>query len=601
MKKASTSLLLLLLTFLPQQTSAQGESESVVKVRGFVSTDAVRRGDKFKVAVALEIASGYHINANIPSFEGGIGTKAQLTSPLGIALSDAKYPPSDQKTFAFAQGQILDVYEGLVPILFDAEAASTIRDGIVVIESISTVQACDDTSCLGPSKISVSIPVKVVAVGTPVQPLNPEIFSGLRQFQSGSQDDLGRLIASSGLPLALLTVFLAGLALNLTPCVYPIIPITIGFFVNQASGKRQFGRTSLMAATYVFGMAITYSLLGVVASMTGGLFGAALQSPIVLFGLAGVMVALSLSMFGLYEFRVPASLNRFASQSSQSASGVIGALVMGLTMGIVAAPCIGPFVVGLLVHVSAKGDPLYGFVIFFVLALGLGLPYVFLGTFSGTIKDLPRSGEWMVAVRKVFGLVLLGMALYFLMPLMGVYTRFIFMAYFAVAALYLMLWESGRTRSRPFAWVLRAIGAGAVAAAVYMAMPEKPGIPWQPYSEQSLAAAQKEGRPVVIDVFADWCIPCKELDKRTFTDDDVKSEATRFVALKLNLTIRDSEADRAYKKFNIKGVPTVIFLDSSGLEDESLRLTTFEKPKPFLERMKRIPPSPVASARDTGD
>src|SRR5262249_52521654 len=147
-------------------------------------------------------------------------------------------------------------------------------------------------------------------------------------------------------------------------------------------------------------MAVTYSILGVIASLTGGLFGAALQNPIVLVGLAAVMVALALSMFGVYEFRMPQFLNQMANKSAQSTGGLLGALMMGLTMGIVAAPCIGPFVLGLLVHVSAKGQALYGFFIFFVLALGLGLPYVLLGTFSGAIKSLPRSGEWMVAVRK---------------------------------------------------------------------------------------------------------------------------------------------------------------------------------------------------------
>jgi thiol:disulfide interchange protein DsbD len=338
-------------------------------------------------------------------------------------------------------------------------------------------------------------------------------------------------------------------------------------------------------------MAITYSLLGVVASMTGGLFGETLQNPIVLIGIASVMVVLSLSMFGVYEFRIPQFLNRFANKSAGSTGGLAGAFVMGLTMGIVAAPCIGPFVVGLLVHVSTKGDPIYGFFLFFVLALGLGLPYVLLGTFSGSLKELPRSGEWMVAVRKVFGLVLLGMALYFLMPLMGTYKTGIMVVSFAAASLYLIFWEAARTRPKAFAWILRAIGVAAAVAGAIMMLPAKEGIPWQPYTEQSLAAAQKEGRPVVIDVFADWCIPCKELDQLTFTHDEVKKEASRFLALKLDLTSPDpdAEAARAKERFQIKGVPTIVFLNADGNEHANLKLTGFEKAAPFLERMKRVP------------
>jgi thiol:disulfide interchange protein DsbD len=345
-------------------------------------------------------------------------------------------------------------------------------------------------------------------------------------------------------------------------------------------------------------MAITYSILGVIASMTKGLFGAALQSPLVLIGLAALMVGLALSMFGVYEFRLPESVNRLATRSTQSTSGLVGALVMGLTMGIVAAPCIGPFVLGLLVHVGAKGDPVYGFFMFFVLALGLGLPYLLLGTFSGAIKSLPRSGLWMVAVRKVFGLVLIGMALYFLMPLMGNYAGPIFIAFFATSALYLIFWEAGRTKPAHFAWVLRAIGVGAAVVAVVLAIPTSPksSVVWQPYSEQTLAQARSEGRGVIIDVFADWCIPCKELDQLTFTDDEVKRESERFVTLKLDLTKDDpqTEGGRARDRYNIRGVPTIIFLDSTGAEVEDLRLEGFEKASSFLARMKKVEFTPGA-------
>ncbi|HTG15692.1 MAG TPA: thioredoxin family protein, partial [Blastocatellia bacterium] len=277
---------------------------------------------------------------------------------------------------------------------------------------------------------------------------------------------------------------------------------------------------------------------------------------------------------------------------TQSTSGMLGAFVMGLTMGIVAAPCIGPFVLGLLVHVGTKGSAAYGFMLFFVLALGLGLPYLVLGTFSGALKTLPRSGMWMVTVRKVFGLVLIGMALYFLMPLMGTATKYVFVVFFALSSLYLLFWEAGRTKPKQFEWVLRAIGVGAATIAILMALPKKieAEIPWQPYSEQALAEAQRSGKCVIVDTFADWCIPCKELDQSTFTNAEVKTEAERFVTLKLDLTRSDrgSEAARAKERFGIRGVPTVIFLDASGKERPELRLEGFEKPAAFLTRMRQL-------------
>jgi thioredoxin:protein disulfide reductase len=608
--------------------SAFAQSDEVVKAKGYASVEAVRPGDKFKVAISLEVGDGYHINAHVPTESFLIGTVVAFGSPEGIRVSQERYPAPKHRAFEFSEGKQYAVHEGTIFVSADAEADKSVQPGTSLIRALVTVQACNDSQCLAPSSIDVEIPIRVVAAGQALKAANEDVFlkadaqpvedlqaggqetGGLIEYKGGgTTNKIASLISSQGLPFALAFIFFSGLLLNLTPCVYPIIPITIGFFVNQSAsqeGKPRLSRTFLMASMYVLGMAITYSLLGVIAAKSGGLFGAALQSPIVLITLAVLMIALALSMFGAYEFKLPESLNRFATSSTQSTSGVVGALVMGLTMGIVAAPCIGPFVLALLVFVGERGDAVYGFFMFFVLALGLGLPYLVLGTFSGAIKSLPRSGLWMVTVRKVFGLVLLGMALYFLMPLMGRFTNYVFVVFFALSALYLLFWESGRTKPKQFAWVLRAIGVGAAALAVMMALPKRieAEISWQPFTEQALAAAQREGKGVIIDTFADWCIPCKELDQDTFVDPGVKKESERFVTLKLDLTTADanSEAGRAKKRFGIRGVPTIIFLDPAGRERADLRLEGFEKPEPFLSRMKQVESTVgPALAKNTAD
>ena len=212
-----------------------------------------------------------------------------------------------------------------------------------------------------------------------------------------------------GLFLIFIGAFFGGLALNLTPCIYPLIPITISYFGGQAEGKK--GSVILHSVIYVVGMAATYSILGSIAAFTGSLFGAALQIPAVLIGVAAVMVLLALSMFNVYEIRVPAFMNKFAGGSQK---GYFGTFFMGLTCGIIAAPCIGPFVLGLLTYVGNRGNVLLGFSLFFVLALGLGIPFLLLGIFSGSLNKLPRSGAWMVWVRTIFGFILLAMAVYFL-------------------------------------------------------------------------------------------------------------------------------------------------------------------------------------------
>ncbi|HLF82852.1 MAG TPA: cytochrome c biogenesis protein CcdA, partial [Blastocatellia bacterium] len=413
----------LVLGFFPLASLAQG-SDRVVKATGYASADGVRPGDKVKIAIAVEVGEGYHINAHRPTLEYLIPTSVAFGAPAGISFADEKYPAPKHRKFEFAPETELAVHEGTLFITTEARADTTIKPGAATIRAQVTVQACNDTRCLAPSDLSVEVPIKIVAAKQPIKEANSEIFAkaaaqpdgssvaesaagGLVEYQGGSKDSIADKLAASGIVSVLLGVFLAGLLLNTTPCVYPIIPITIGFFVNQSAaqeGKPKLTRTFFMASMYVLGMALTYSLLGVIAAKSGGLFGGALQNPIVLIVLAGMMVTLSLSMFGVYEFRLPESLNRMATSSTQSTSGMLGAFVMGLTMGIVAAPCIGPFVLALLVHVGTKGSAAYGFMLFFVLALGLGLPYLVLGTFSGALKTLPRSGLWMVTVRKVFGL-----------------------------------------------------------------------------------------------------------------------------------------------------------------------------------------------------
>jgi len=607
---------ILVILLLPVLSFAQG-SERVVKAKGYASVDAVRSGDRFKVAIALEVSEGYHINAHHPSLDFLIPTSVKLEPPSGITFEAETYPAPKHRKFEFSPDAELAVHDGTLFVTAEAQADKTLSQGAPVIRALVTVQACNDSQCLAPADLTVDIPINVVSAKQAIKAANAEIFAraaaqpenssiaestNLVEYQGGSKNSVADQLATGGIVSVLLGVFLAGLLLNTTPCVYPIIPITIGFFVNQSAaqeGKPKISRTFFMASMYVLGMALTYSLLGVIAAKSGGLFGAALQNPIVLIVLAGLMVALSLSMFGVYEFKLPESLNRMATSSTQSTSGALGAFVMGLTMGIVAAPCIGPFVLGLLVHVGTKGSAAYGFMLFFVLALGLGAPYLVLGTFSGALKTLPRSGLWMVTVRKVFGLVLIGMALYFVMPLMGPATNYVFVAFFTFSALYLLFWEAGRTKPKQFGWVLRAIGLGAAIVAVIMILPKKTEaeLAWQPYSEQAVAQAQKDGKGIIIDTYADWCIPCKELDHSTFSDASVKKEAERFVALKLNLTSNDpeSEAGRARKRFGIRGVPTVLFLDSTGREFGDLRLEGFEKPAAFVARMKRVESSPAAT------
>ena len=211
-------------------------------------------------------------------------------------------------------------------------------------------------------------------------------------------------------------VFLGGMALNLTPCVYPLIPITISYFSATAiESKAGRGLTVVNALLYILGIALMNSMLGVFAALSGRLLGTLLEHPVTLILVALVMLCFALSMFGVWEFRLPAVVTGVAARKY---AGCFGSLLMGVTLGIVAAPCIGPFVAGVLVMVANMRDPVFGFWIFFSLSMGMGLPLFVLALLSGQLSRLPKSGEWMLWVRKIMGWVMIGAAAYFISPLM---------------------------------------------------------------------------------------------------------------------------------------------------------------------------------------
>jgi len=348
---------------------------------------------------------------------------------------------------------------------------------------------------------------------------------------------------------------------------------------------------------YLLGMATMYSVLGLVAALTGSLFGSALQSPFVLAFVALVMVALSMSMFGFYEIRIPLKLAGIAGTAIQ---GVAGSFMMGLTVGIVAAPCIGPFVLGLLTFVGETGNPVLGFSLFFTLAIGLGLPFVVLAIASGNISQLPKSGEWMEWIRKMFGVILLGMALYFLRPVLGDPVYFGALGLLLIAG-GVMLGFIFRVTSTAlfFNAFRRFVGVAAPLYGLYLiltpgnivARDAHAGIEWQIYDAGALAAARSDGRPIVIDFSADWCLPCKELEHKTFNQPEVIEAAKPFVALRADLTRSSSEEVKGLRKqFKIVGVPTVVFIDGEGKERDDLRVVQFVDAEEFHKRLTAVSP-----------
>jgi len=390
----------------------------------------------------------------------------------------------------------------------------------------------------------------------------------------------------------LLGILAGGMALNLTPCVYPLIPITVSYFGGQAiKGGRGESKLVIHGLCYMLGLAITNSVLGVIASLTGGLMGAMLQNPIVLVVIAAILVFFATSLFGLWELRLPSGLTQAAARSY---TGYFGSLFMGLTLGVVAAPCIGPFILGLLAWVASMGSPWLGFLIFFTLSLGLGLPLFFLAIFSGQLERLPRSGGWMIWVRRLMGWVLVGMAVYFVRPLLPEPWGIILLIAVALAAgLHLGWIDKNQASFRAFPWLKAGVGVACLVLATFLATSwamRGPGIAWKPYSEQILEEAQKLKKPVIIDFYATWCTPCRALEETTFHDASVVKQAeSAFVMVKVDLTRAGNPAhERLLQQYGVKGVPTIVFLDVSGKERQDLRLVDYLPPDQFLGRMAAL-------------
>jgi thiol:disulfide interchange protein DsbD len=434
--------------------------------------------------------------------------------------------------------------------------------------------------------------------------------------------DAASLLNSGKLFFAAGVIFVGGFLTSLTPCVYPLIPITVGVFgARQAESK---GRALLLTSSYVFGMGVVFSALGLFAALSGRAFGSVLGNTWVIVGLAVFMVVLATSMFGAFEMALPSGLA--TKLNGVGGGGVVGALLMGSVAGFLAAPCTGPVLTGVLTWVSQTRDPVLGAGLLFIYALGIGVPFFLIGVF--TVR-MPKSGVWMEWVKSVFGIALLALAITYLrdgFPVIGDFISSVsaklgrtgaitigaVLAFVGVliGAIHLSFKESAQ-------WPIKGAGVAAVLVAflVRMAAPSAVAVePVQPNnpnptpaefawaitfkldSEHATAApfdtvieqAKADCKPVLIDFFADWCAACKELDQHTYTSPLVKAEAERFVKVKVDGTEDHEVLDALYKRFGVQGLPTVAFIDPTGAVMTDPKVIGFLPPEQFVNELHKV-------------
>lgn len=570
------------------------------------SQEQVARGGNVQIQATLEVAPDHIVYEHM--------TSVSIQTPEGIVAGETISPQAHEKVDP-TDGQVKRVYDGTVQFRIPIMVAPDAQPGPKELNLTIKYQGCSQTLCYFPMTNEVPVTLTVseeispttgesAAVGSAAPPSDagPALVEGSASssaatLSTGTGSDIWTRIGDPFSFAAMFWIFIVGLGMCLTPCVYPLIPITVSIFGARDTKSKWEAFT--LAATFVLGIALMFSSLGVLAASTGMIFGQYMSNPWVVGVIALIFTAMGISMLGGYDFRLPASVqNRLMSVGGK---GYGSAFVMGLASGVVAAPCTGPVTAGILTWIAAQGDPVQGFVLLFVFALGLGLPFLLLGTFSSLIQHMPRSGGWMESVKSVFGIILLAVALFYLKdafkflraPLEHSTITYIIAfvllgAGIAIGAVHLSFHHRNL-------WVRLRKGMGVVLCvfALYLGagsltQVQATEVDWVYSLEEGLAMAKEQNRPVMIDFYADWCAACKELDAFTYSNEEVGVALERFVNIKVDLTDDNATSRKIMEAYDIPGLPIVDFYNSKGEVLRNKRITGFVRAQPFLEHIRNI-------------
>ncbi|MFB2713513.1 protein-disulfide reductase DsbD [Aeromonas veronii] len=539
--------------------------------------ESEQRGDQ--LLLTLHIADDYYLYRHSLRFKGNNLTFSEPALPEGTVHEDDFFG----KTRVYYQQVSI-----AVPLKEVGENA-TLR---------VRYQGCTDGLCYPPTDKLIDVAPLVTAT-TASTADTAQSVAPLSQ-----QDQLATALGNQGFWLSIVAFFALGLGLAFTPCVFPMYPILTGIIAG-AGHRLSTGRAFLLSLVYVQGMAVTYTLLGLVVASAGLKFQAALQHPYVLIGLSVMFVLLALSMFGLYTLQLPSSLQtRLSGLSNRQQGGsVVGVAIMGMISGLVCSPCTTAPLSGALIYVAQSGDLWLGGAALYALSLGMGLPLLLLGTSGG--KLLPKAGAWMDVIKQLFGFALLAVPILLLSRLWS--DQIATLAWLGWGLLlcgYLYHHNQHQPHSvaksvRGFVLLLAMISAvvvgkdllqpappAAVTADASQTAPQFIRIKTLDDLKVQLAAAR--GKPVLLDLYADWCVACKEFEHKTFSDPAVRERFGQMVLLQADVTANDDADIELLNGLNVLGLPTLIFFDREGKELTGQRVTGFMGPIPFAKHLEMV-------------
>lgn len=561
---------------------------------------SARMADARTIEITYAIADGYYM------YRERFGFKAE-----GAKLGEPVMPAGKVK-FDETFRKNVETYRKAVTIKLPVEAGG-------VFTVTATSQGCADKGlCYAPmesqAKLSVNGGGGLLAAAQGLLSGNaaieiPRTQSDASSIGSGqgpvastqTDSEMGAIQAAltSGRLLAILPLFLLlGLGLSFTPCVLPMVPILSSIIVGDRVQRRS--RGFVLSATYSLGMALVYTLLGIAAGLLGEGLSATLQNPWVLSGFALLMVILSLSMFGIYQLQVPASIQTKLMQASgtQTSGKLVGVFIMGAISALIIGPCVAAPLAGVLLYISQTRDVVIGGSALFAMAIGMSVPLLLVGLSAGAL--LPRAGAWMEAVKRFFGVLMLAVALWMISPVLPSSAQMSGWAALGIGYGAYLLWNTKQ------GWLSKAMGlvfavlgmiqlVGAVTGGHDALSPlahlgggnvkKTEFVRVKSVADLDAALAKARGKTAMLDFYADWCVSCKEMEKLTFSDARVQSQFAGMLLLQVDVTANNADDKAMLKRFRLFGPPGIIFFDKQGREIQGGRVIGYQSAEKFLQSL----------------
>ena len=586
MMKRILLFLFFIFTALSTQAGLFDKKPAFLPVDEAFQFSAAKSENQENVIVNWSIAEGYYL----------------YQEKISVKINQEETSLFDLPTFSISPEDYNDPYFGLMKIfkkpvqaIFKASQPPLKAEDVVEI----AYQGCTEGFCYPPEVKEIKVADLPIAQVANTEKTS-EKSTALSAQPKAEQDRLAESLFNS--KYAVFGFFLLGLGLAFTPCVLPMLPLLSAIVIGQ-NQRPNMWRAFALSFVYVQGMALTYTLLGLIVAAIGLPFQVALQHPYVMIGLSIIFVLLALSMFGLFTLQLPSSLQtKLSLLSQQQKAGAFGGVfLMGMIAGLVASPCTSAPLSGALLYVAQSGDLFTGAITLYLLALGMGVPLILITLFGN--KILPKSGMWMETVKKLFGFVMLALPVFlisrilpdewtprlwamlgtaffiwfaFQMPKNG--TGWVFRILFLVAAMIsvkpLQTWVWGESQAPS------AVENKAVSHVEFKKVKSE--------AELQQALAENNKPLVMLDLYADWCVACKEFEKETFSDSSVQKAFGDMLLLQVDMT-KNSEENRALMtKYKVLGLPTILFFSRNGKEIEGSRVNGFMPPVEFLQWIEKI-------------